>query len=281
MIIDVHTHIFPKQVREERQDYFTGESAFKLLYDSPKARLVGAKDLVASMDEQGVDRSVIFGFPWKNLQTSKLQNDYIMASVTQYPDRLIGLCCLDPASIGADNEVERCLSGGLSGLGELAFYEAGIDDAALDALDPLMNICQTHDVPVMIHTNEPIGHLYPGKSPNTLVQIYQLARRFPANKIILAHWGGGLFLYSLLKKEVKESLENLWFDTAASPFLYDPEIWQYAAALAGAEKILFGTDYPLLKPQRYFKEIENSGLSETDVDRICGGNAAKLFRVHP
>lgn len=281
MIIDVHTHIFPKQIREGRQAYFQGESAFKLLYESANSRLVGVGDLVASMDEQGVDRSVVFGFPWKSIETCKLQNDYIMASVTKYPDRLIGLCCLDPAAIGADKEAERCLSEGLSGLGELAFYEAGIDDAALDALDPFMHLCQTHDVPVMLHTNEPIGHVYPGKSPNTLVQIYRLVRRYPANKIILAHWGGGLFFYSLLKKEVKESLGNIWFDTAASPLLYDIDIWQYAVALAGVEKILFGTDYPLLKPQRYFKELEKSGLSKPDVRKICGGNAAQLFRVGP
>lgn len=281
MIIDVHTHIFPEQVREDRQNYFQGESAFKLLYDSTKSRLVGADDLVASMDEQGIDRSVIFGFPWKNLETSKLQNDYVMTSVSKYPDRLIGLCCLDPASSGAEKEVDRCLAGGLSGVGELAFYEAGINDAALDALEPIMGLCQGRDVPVMIHTNEPIGHLYPGKSPNTLVQIYGLVRRFPRNKIILAHWGGGLFLYSLLKKEVKESLANVWYDTAATPFLYDTDIWTYAAALADVEKILFGTDYPLLKPRRYFKELDASGLSKPDVERICGGNAAKLFRVSP
>ena len=279
MIIDFHTHIFPEAIRADRSKYFPGESAFKLLYDSAKSKLVGAQELVNTMDAQGVDRSVIFGFPWKNLEISKEQNDYIMESVAKYPDRLIGFCCLDPADTGAVRETERCLAGGLSGLGELAFYESGIDVKAIENLEPLMEICRNYDVPVLIHTNEPVGHVYPGKSPNTLMQIYNLVKRFSANTLVLAHWGGGIFLFNLLKKEVKESLNHVWYDTAASPFLYDPEIWLYAKAMAGLEKILFGTDFPLLKPTRYFKELENSGLSPRDIEAICGGNAAQLLKI--
>ena len=279
MIIDFHTHIFPKYICENREKYFPGESAFKLLYDSPKSKLVGAKELIEAMDEQGIDRSVIFGFPWKNPELSGKQNDYIMESVAAYPDRLVGFCCLDPSGRETGRELERCLRDGLSGLGELAFYESGIDTASLDRLASLMEICRDFDVPVLIHTNEPVGHMYPGKSPNTLMQIYTLVRRFPENKIVLAHWGGGIFLYSLLKKEVKESLKNVWYDTAASPFLYNPDIWRYARNLVGVDKILFGTDFPLLKPDRYFKELKSSGLAEEDIHAICGGNAARLLKI--
>jgi uncharacterized protein len=37
MIIDFHTHIFPRVIRLNRQEFFSGESAFKLLYESPKS----------------------------------------------------------------------------------------------------------------------------------------------------------------------------------------------------------------------------------------------------
>ena len=117
----------------------------------------------------------------------------------------------------------------------------------------------------------------PGKSPITLLQIFNLVRRFKENKIVLAHWGGGIFFYHLLKKEVKESLENIWFDTAASPFLYDPSIYQYAKNLAGLDKILFGTDYPLLRPKRYFKEMEEAALNDEEKKAICGENAKLLL----
>ena len=61
MIIDFHTHIFPKTIRENKEKYFAAEPAFELLYSSPKSKLVGAKTIVDSMDEQDVDKSVVFG----------------------------------------------------------------------------------------------------------------------------------------------------------------------------------------------------------------------------
>jgi uncharacterized protein len=279
MIIDVHTHIFPEDVCSHRENYFTGEAPFKLLYDSPKSRLITAEDLVHSMDESGVDKSVTFGFPWKRDAYFQKNNDYIIASVNRFPDRLIGLCCVDMYSPMAVKEVERCLDAGLSGVGELAFYQSGIEPEALELLEPVMVLCREKDVPVMIHTNEPVGHPYPGKTPNTLSQIYELAKTFPDNKIILAHWGGGIFFYTLLKKEVKEALQNIYYDTAASPFLYSSDIYQTAKSLAGLDKILLGTDYPLIKPARYYKEMETTGLSEDEMKMICGDNAARLFNL--
>ena len=64
MIIDIHTHAFPKEIRDNRERFFGNEPAFELLYNSPKSRLVGVDETIAMMDEQGVDKSVIFGFPW-------------------------------------------------------------------------------------------------------------------------------------------------------------------------------------------------------------------------
>ncbi len=281
MIIDFHTHIFPKAIRDNREKYFPSEPAFKLLYDSPKSKLVGAKEIVAAMDAQGVDRSVVFGFPWKDSALFKMQNDYVMEVVARYPDRLVGLCCFDPFNREAVSEARRCLEGGLSGIGEIAFYESGIDDACLDRLTPLMEICLDKDLLFLIHTNEPVGHLYPGKTPNTLKQIYTLVTRYPENKIVLAHWGGGIFFFNLLKKDVKEHLKNVYFDTAASPFLYDPKIYRYAIEIAGLDKILFGSDFPLLTPARYFKEFENAGLTQTQMDAVSGLNAAKLLNLLP
>jgi len=279
MVIDFHTHIFPKKIRENREKHFPSEPAFKLLYNSSNAKLVGMKALINSMDEHGVDISVVFGFPWKNKETVTQQNDYIMESVERYPERLIGFGCFDVFSRDAVQETVRCVEGGLSGIGELAFYQSGIDETCLSKLAPIMDICLDKDLPVLIHTNEPVGHIYPGKTPNTLRQIYNLAKRFPENKIVLAHWGGGIFFFNLLKKEVKETLKNVYFDTAASPFLYDPTIYRHAKEIAGLNKIIFGSDFPLLKPTNYFEEFEKAGLSKEEVAQICGMNSARLLKL--
>ena len=280
MIIDVHTHIFPKEIRTAREKYFPDEPAFKKLYQSPKSRLISAQEMLTLMDDSQVDKSVIFGFPWKNPRLFKLHNDYISETVRRFPDRFIGLGCFDLFSDGVAEETHRCLrEGGLSGIGELAFYQSGIENASLIRLEPVMEICSTLDLPVLIHTNEPIGHAYPGKTPNTLAQIYQLVQTFPQNKIVLAHWGGGLFFFSLLKKEIKQNLKHVYFDTAASPYLYDPRVYRLAIELVGVEKILFGSDFPLLPPARYFEEMKTAGLSKGEMNKICGANAAKLFSI--
>ncbi|MEE4608602.1 MAG: amidohydrolase family protein [Desulfobacteraceae bacterium] len=276
-IIDFHTHLFPASIRTARERFFHGEPAFRLLYDSPKSRMVGVEELIAAMDEDGVDRSVVFGFPWRSLEKARLNNDYILEAVARYPERLAGLCCLGPGAEGATAEVARCLDAGLAGIGELAFYTGGIEAADLDHLAEPMALCRERGRLALIHTNEPVGHVYPGKTPNTLRQIYDLVGRFPENKIVLAHWGGGIFFYSLLKKEVGQRLANVWFDTAASPYLYDARIWAAARDTIGVDKILFGTDFPLLRASRYLKEIQASGLSADQCARVLGGNAVQLL----
>lgn len=277
MIIDFHTHLFPASICSGRQCFCDSEPAFDMLYRSPKSRLVGASELLAAMDENGVDRSVVFGFPWQRPELFKMHNDCITEAAQKHPGRLIGFGCFDPLSRDAAREAERCLDGGLSGIGELAFYGSGIDQEALDRLAPVMEICRERKRPVLIHTNEPIGHAYPGKTPVTLAQIYRLVKRFADTTIVLAHWGGGLFFFNLLKKEVKESLRNVYFDTAASPFLYDPGIYAVAAQTVGVEKVLFGSDYPLLPPSRYFTEMDAGGVSPRDRASICGQNAARIL----
>ncbi len=279
MIIDIHTHIVPEKIRNQREDYFASEPAFKLLYESPAAKLVSAEDVIAMMDEQNVDKSVVFGFPWNDPGVFKYNNDYVIEAVNKYPDRLLGFGCFGLDSPEVAKETERCLDAGLVGIGELAFYQSGIDEEAVKKMAPVMAICRERDFPVMIHTNEPVGHYYPGKTPVTMSQIYNLAQAYQDNKIILCHWGGGIFFYNLLKKDAKKVLKNIWYDTAATPYLFDPEVFSAAIGLTGVGKILFGSDYPLLKPARYYKELEKAGISKEDSDKILGGNAAVLLKI--
>ncbi len=281
MVIDFHTHLFPESICSGRECYCRSEPAFDLLYRSPKSRLAGAPELLKAMDDNGVDKSIVFGFPWRNAETFKRHNDYIMETTQQHSDRLIGFGCFDLSASEAAEEAERCLDAGMAGIGELALYQSGFDEACLTRLLPVMDLCRERSRPVLVHTNEPVGHSYPGKTPNTLAQIYQLVSRFPHNIIILAHWGGGLFFFNLLKKEVKERLKNVYFDTAASPFLYDSGIYRVAVQAVGADKILFGSDYPLLSQGRYFTEMDAAGLSRSEREQICGTNAARLLHLKP
>jgi hypothetical protein len=163
------------------------------------------------------------------------------------------------------------------GIGELALYNTDFSPHIIAALKDIMDIALEYDVPVLLHTNEPVGHHYPGKQPMSLASLYELIKKYPSNKIVLAHWGGGIFLYMMMKKEVRETLSNVWFDTAASPYLYMPEIYRVAGEIVGFDKILFGSDYPLLRPERYFKEMASANLPGASIKKIKGENAAGLL----
>jgi hypothetical protein len=279
MRIDVHTHIFPPEMVEGRESYFEGEPVFRLLYVSPKSKLATAEILLENMDRTGVDRSVVFGFPWQNPELSRRHNDYVLESAARYPERLIPLACMAPMATGSLEEAERCLKGGARGLGELAVYQACDAQEALRAYGELIQCCRSHDGILLVHANEPIGHVYPGKAPFGLEFYYSLARMCEGMSLILAHWGGGLCFYELLKKEVPQALSNVYYDTAASPFLYQPFIYRILNDVVGSGKILFGSDFPLLSPERYFRELADSGVGDAEREAILGGNAARLFDV--
>jgi predicted TIM-barrel fold metal-dependent hydrolase len=277
MIIDFHTHIFPSFFRNEKNLLFPGEPAFKSLYNSPESQLLGREDLLKNMDQEGVQKSVIFGFPWEKEDHFQRHNDYIIESVERHPDRFVGFCCFSPLSPAGSEEAERCLGLGLSGVGELALYLSDGHFGDTGFFPDIMEVCLKHEVPLLLHVNEPVGHQYPGKTRMSLSDLYNFLKEYPSNRIVLAHWGGGLFFYGLMKKEVREVLAYVWFDTAASPFLYRPDIYRMAGEIVGYNKILFGSDYPLLKPERYFEEMRSAGLSARQTEEITGKNAQGLL----
>jgi hypothetical protein len=279
MIIDFHTHIFPPPFRNDRERFFYREPGFKLLYDQPKSSLIGAEDLLRQMDEDGIQRSVVFGFPWEKADHFRKNNDYVIETVRKYPDRFSGFSSFSPLSSSAAVEAERCLEQGLCGIGELAVYHKSSMERAFRQLGELAALCARHDAILLLHTNEPVGKSYPGKAPAGLSEFYALLREHPSTRFVLAHWGGGLFFYALMKKEIRETLRNTWFDTAASPYLYVPGIYRIAGEIVGFEKILFGSDFPLLKPGRYFSEMDSAGIPDEAMRMIKGENGARLLNL--
>jgi hypothetical protein len=280
LIVDVHTHIFPADVISRRELFFRNEPEFQLLYGSPDSKMASAETLIRSMDENGVDRSVVFGFPWRSAELLARHNGYVLDAAAKFPDRLLPLACLDLFSSLCGKEGEKLFADGARGFGELAIYSAGGNmDLMLDNFKHIAAICRREDLVLLVHANEPIGHQYPGKAPFGLDLYYNMAKAGAGATLIFAHWGGGLFFFEVLKKEPPGHFANIYYDTAASPFVYKTDIYRVAAELAGVDRILFGSDYPLISPKRYFTEIRKSGLPDVDIDLISGGNAVRIFRL--
>jgi hypothetical protein len=190
------------------------------------------------------------------------------------------MACLDLFSQRCLQEAEKLLLRGVRGFGELAVYTTGANmGRVLDNFKKIAALCREKDLVLLAHANEPVGRQYPGKAPFGLDFYYEMAKAAAGAKLILAHWGGGLLFFELLKTQAPRLLTDIYYDTAASPFVYSNGIYKVAIGLAGHGKILFGSDYPLLSPTRYFEEFRQAGLSEPHIDAICGETAARIFRI--
>lgn len=292
MIIDSHIHMYPPAVyadpvawaREMDEPYWGA-----LMGDNPTGTTiqgwVTVEQLLADMDAAGVDRVVMQGIYFRHHQTCVAQNNWYIDWCTQYPDRLLGFATVQPlAGRQALDEVKRAIDRGLVGIGEILPAAQGHsirDDPFLAVVELAIEL----DVPLCLHGAEPVGHDYPGRVETPLQDYVWLARQYPALKLILAHLGGLLPFYEL-NRSVQNGMRNVYYDTAAAPLLYRPDVYRTVAQIAGAEKVLFGSDYPLLiYPRRsripgfgdLLAEIRGSGLDEEQLTLILGGNIKKLL----
>ncbi len=279
MVIDFHTHIFPPRFREGREEYARRDATFDALFSDPRSRMATAEDLIVALDEAQVDAAVAMGIGWTDADMGRQANDYIIDAMARYPGRLIGFCSVNPSwGERAVEELDRCAAEGLKGVGELHPDTQGLDLSSKEAMAAVMEVARRLGMPVLTHSSEPVGHLYPGKGNTTPGLLYAFARDFPENTIVCAHWGGGLPFYGLMP-EVPGELANVYYDTAASPFLYRPEIFSTVVGIAGSERILFGTDFPLIRHQRLLREVEDASLGPEDRVNILGRNARALLGI--
>jgi len=143
-------------------------------------------------------------------------------------------------------------------------------------MKPVVDMLIEKRMIMLTHTSEPVGHDYAGKGSITPDAIYPFIIEHPSLPIVCAHWGGGLPFYALMP-EVFAAFTNTYFDTAASPFLYRPSIFNHMAGIIGSDHILFGTDFPLMPQRRVIDQITASGLSEKETGEICELNAKKIL----
>jgi len=276
-LIDFHTHIFSPYARDHRDQLAKADHAFSLIYSDKQARMVGVEGLLEAMEENGVEQSVVCGFPWQGLEHCRRENAYLLESAHQYPDRIIPFITLPQEGKAAIAELEQCARAGARGIGELAPGTYGDHVWAIGTMKPLFEAITEKGLPLMIHCNEPVGHPYPGKGKVGLAEMEALVHALQGMKVILAHWGGGFFFYELMP-EIAAICQGVYYDTAASPFLYNKRVYQIAIAIVGPHRILFGSDYPLIPPQRYKQEMQEAGLDEKGLEAILGLNAQRLLR---
>ena len=287
VIIDAHVHLYPREVDLDPAGWAakSGERHWAVLCTRkrrdgrPVQSLPTIDELLQAMDAAGIARSVLLGWYWEKPDTCSWQNRFYAACVRAHPDRLAAFATVHPAA-GREatlGEVRRAQADGLIGLGELSPHSQvySVDDPVFA---DVLSLAGELRLPVNLHVTDPASRPYVGRIETPLADFGRLASRFPHTTFILAHWGGML---ALVDPSVA-ALPNVYYDTAASPLLYDSEIWRRALPAMGSDHVMFGSDFPL---NLYPKLDESPGLSRLVAEARLGGanaavlagNAARLF----
>lgn len=279
-IVDAHTHLFPPAVIDGRESYLKNDRWFGELYGQPKASMVSPAELIESMDEAGIDRSIVCGWPWRDPGLCREHNAYLAEIASRSAGRIEWLGIVSPASPDAACEARSCFERGAVGLGELNADAQGFvwDDA--QALDTIVAVCEAAGRPLLLHCSEPVGHHYPGKGLATPDRLVPFFARHPSQTFVAAHWGGGLPFFELMP-EIAEAVRNVVYDSAASTYLYRFDIFPVVVSIAGAGRVLFATDYPVCTQPRFLRRVRKAGVPETALGDVLGGNAERVFRLQP
>ncbi|WP_138223364.1 amidohydrolase family protein [Nibricoccus aquaticus] len=295
--IDAHVHLYPEDLNRAPGVWATahGERHWAMLCTRVRksGRAVqgfpSVDELLHAMDEAGVDRAVLQGWYWENHATCVWQNRFYAACVKAHPDRLSAFATLH-AGAGREaviSEVRRVKAEGFCGIGELSPHSQGfsVEDETWRAV---LELAGELRLPVNLHVTEPEGRNYPGKIATPLGDFVRMAKAHPATVFILAHWGARLPLDAEFGAEAR-ALKNLYYDTAASPLIYPRADVREMLGQFGAERVLFGTDYPLeLFPngegeggagtmRGFVDAFRAAGLGEAECAAVLGGNAARVI----
>ena len=248
-IIDFHTHL------DER--WFHVQTA-------------SANDMVQALNRYGVEIACVFtimGF----YENCIAHNDALLDRANRWPTRLIPFVTVDPKQgKAAVVELERCLQNPrFRGVKFHPWLQAFAASMVQDTMNELLQIAGEHNVPVLFHDGTP--------PYSTTYQIAELARRSPHTTIVLGHAGSAD--YTDCAAQLIRELPNLFGNYCGSR----PGDLQHLIQLAGAEKIIFGSDFGAagwrLLPERIDNVLE-AELSTDQLDLILYSNAARLLHLN-
>jgi len=256
-IIDFHAHIFNPKIA-----HLAIENLEKH-YGMKWGCLGTFTDMKKEMDKSLFYKAVIFSTPTKPTQVT-INNDFLF---DLRDDRFIVFGSVHPDFEDVAYEIQRIKNHGLRGFKfHPDFQQFNIDDdKALYMYEQI-----GEDYPIVLHVGDKKLDF---SNPERLSRVLE---KFPTHKFVAAHMGG----YSMWEKEAKFLTgKNVWFDTSSTMHGVTPEKMLDMIRSHGADKVLFGTDYPAVSLAAEAQRIEVLDLTEEEKDMIFYKNAEKLLEL--
>jgi len=242
------------------------------------------EELLRTMDEEGIDRGLLLSPPLRS--GAPLPNERVLELCDESSGRLSPVFTVEPRAA----EVESALSLARQNLHLLKGFKIRLGYLNVfpyDRIyDTLYAFAEAEGLPVMFHTGDTatatgsLEHSHP-------LGLDKLANARPGLKIVICHFGNPWIL------DVGELIykhPNVFADVSGLIVGGSKYMEGYVNSIAeqltraiyyagGAEKVLFGTDYPVSTPSLAIELVRRLRIDEADREAILGGNAAKVFRI--
>lgn len=269
MKIDAHVHLLsPRNTFDEPDAFATEGELLAAEMMDPRCRAgwqrANYEELLRCMDRSSIDKSLVFGFPWRSPERCRYDNDYVQECVERSQGRLIGLAVFQPAegSQSLKEVSQRLQSGFFRGVKIKAqWQDHSLCDADLWA--PVLNIVRKAQGIALVHV-EQINKPPRGNGPYELLEFL---RAFPDLRVIAAHFGAMAGMY-FPHGPTRSLLDNVLFDTSLG------RCGEVAAAyvqLGLGAKLIFASDFPMHDPAELWKQLE-SNLSPEVLKLVAGDN---------
>ena len=224
------------------------------------------------MDQGGVDRSLISA--WVAPRNVMISNDEVAGFVAKAPDRLVGVGSVDISKpMEAVREIRRCVNQlGFKAIRVLPWlWEVPPIDRRFY---PVYTACCDLGVPFCTQ----IGHTGPLMPSEVGRPIYldQVALDFPELKIVGGHIG---YPWTDEAIAVATKHENVYIDTSAYTAKRYPQPLVEFMRGHGRNKVLFGTNYPMIMPAKALENLPELALGEDVQELFLSGNACRIFNL--
>ena len=261
MVIDIHAHVYPEKIAVRAAESIGAFYGVSMRHPGSVPALLDA------MRAGGVDRALIHSVALSPARVRTI-NDFIASQANEHPQMLRGYATLHPdmTENEAGDELARALGMGLLGVKlHNDMQKIAIDDPRMDKI---YAACVDNGCPLLLHMGDSRYHYdNPAQLPGVL-------RRFPRLRVIGAHMGG----YTEWREAMRcLRSENVTVDCSSSYFALGDQGLRDAIRFFGADRVFFGTDFPMWDPGEELRRVRALGLTDGELEMVLHGNAERLL----
>ena len=261
-IIDAHAHIYPEKIAAKATE------TIGRFYDIKMNMPAGTPErLLEDGKKNGIKRFVVHSVATTAHQVRSI-NEFIKREVDAHPE-FIGFITLhqDLSEEEIKDEIEWAISNNMHGIKlHPDFQKFNIDDVAAEKFYR----ATAGKLPILFHIGD---DRYEYSKPHRLVK---MAKKYPGVNFIAAHFGG----YRCWDDaKLYRGLDNVYFDTCSSLPFIDTKKAREIIDMYGADKFLFGTDFPMWDAKGELERFNKIPLTDKEKEMILGGNIKRLLKL--